>query len=58
MHGSKKAKFANAKQAKQIYQYNIKKTVQSQCSDIAEYNKSRRQKQLTPNNIPAGRYYH
>jgi hypothetical protein len=50
MHGLKNVKFANAQQAKQIYQYkNIKETKMYETYAAIWYNKAFRQRKLTTN---------
>jgi hypothetical protein len=48
MHGSENVKFANALQAKQIYQYKNIKEKLYKTNAAVWYNKTYRQKQLMP----------
>jgi len=51
MHGSKDAKFANAHQAKQMYQEKKTKEKLYKLTEAIWYNRTCRQKHLTPNYI-------
>jgi len=51
MHGSRNVKFADAQQARQIYQYKNVKKILYETYSAMWYNKTWRQRKLTPNYI-------